>query len=67
MLLVVQSHRAHNLLVDFVRKGILYGNKIKVDIRVFAFHVMLANGEQLLGLPLRQKRKCEITDLYMFL
>ncbi|XP_024977884.1 DNA ligase 6 isoform X3 [Cynara cardunculus var. scolymus] len=34
-----------------------------VDICVFAFDVMFANGEQLLGLPLRQRRKY-LNDLF---
>lgn len=32
-------------------------DNIKVDICVFAFDVMFANGEQLLGFPLRERRK----------
>lgn len=38
-------------------------DNIKVDICVFAFDVMFANGEQLLGVPLRQRRKC-MKDLF---
>ncbi|OMO55604.1 DNA ligase, ATP-dependent [Corchorus capsularis] len=33
-------------------------DKIKVDICIFVFDIMFANGEQLLGFPLRQRRKC---------
>ncbi|KAF5479953.1 hypothetical protein F2P56_000734 [Juglans regia] len=32
-------------------------NSIKVDICVFVFDIMFANGERLLGFPLRQRRK----------
>eukprot|EP00257_Ricinus_communis_P020858 XP_015580202.1 DNA ligase 6 [Ricinus communis] len=38
-------------------------NKIKVQICVFVFDVMFANGEQLLELPLRQRRKY-LKDLF---
>uniref|UniRef100_A0A9I9CY62 DNA ligase n=1 Tax=Cucumis melo TaxID=3656 RepID=A0A9I9CY62_CUCME len=38
-------------------------DSIKVDICVFAFDIMLANGEQLLGLPLRDRRKY-LKDLF---
>ncbi|KAK6279822.1 hypothetical protein POUND7_020089 [Theobroma cacao] len=38
-------------------------NTIKVDICVFVFDIMFANGEQLLGFPLRQRRKC-LKDLF---
>ncbi|XP_022771969.1 DNA ligase 6 isoform X3 [Durio zibethinus] len=39
-------------------------DKIKVDICVFVFDIMFANGEQLLGFPLRQRRKC-LKDLFL--
>ncbi|CAA0839643.1 DNA LIGASE 6 [Striga hermonthica] len=32
-------------------------DKIKVDVCIFVFDIMFANGEQLLNLPLRQRRK----------
>ncbi|KAL3644358.1 hypothetical protein CASFOL_012290 [Castilleja foliolosa] len=38
-------------------------DKIKVDICIFAFDIMFANGEQLLNLPLRQRRKY-LRDLF---
>lgn len=38
-------------------------NKIKVDICVFVFDIMFANGEQLLELPLRQRRQY-LKDLF---
>ncbi|XP_012491347.1 DNA ligase 6 isoform X1 [Gossypium raimondii] len=38
-------------------------DKIKVNICVFVFDIMFANGEQLLGVPLRQRRKC-LKDLF---
>ncbi|XVE81309.1 hypothetical protein DITRI_Ditri15bG0053500 [Diplodiscus trichospermus] len=38
-------------------------DRIKVDICVFVFDIMFANGEQLLGLPLRQRRK-RLKDLF---
>lgn len=38
-------------------------NSIKVDICIFAFDIMFANGEQLLGIPLRQRRKY-LKDLF---
>ncbi|XP_071712903.1 DNA ligase 6 isoform X2 [Rutidosis leptorrhynchoides] len=38
-------------------------DNIKVDICVFVFDVMFANGEQLLSLPLRQRRKY-LKDLF---
>ncbi|KAJ4847523.1 hypothetical protein Tsubulata_003941 [Turnera subulata] len=38
-------------------------NDIKVDICVFVFDIMFANGEQLLGSPLRYRRKC-LKDLF---
>ncbi|CAH1421348.1 unnamed protein product [Lactuca virosa] len=37
-------------------------DNIKVDICVFVFDVMFANGEQLLGFPLRERRKCLFGD-----
>ncbi|XP_057994627.1 DNA ligase 6 isoform X2 [Hevea brasiliensis] len=38
-------------------------NDIKIEICVFVFDIMFANGEHLLGLPLRQRRKC-LKDLF---
>ncbi|KAL3378170.1 hypothetical protein AABB24_004205 [Solanum stoloniferum] len=38
-------------------------DKIKVEICIFVFDVMFANGEQLLNLPLRQRRKY-LKDLF---
>ncbi|KAF3646928.1 putative histone chaperone ASF1B-like [Capsicum annuum] len=38
-------------------------DKIKVDICIFVFDIMFANGEQLLNLPLRQRRKY-LKDLF---
>ncbi|KAK8694450.1 hypothetical protein V6N13_072002 [Hibiscus sabdariffa] len=37
--------------------------KIKVNICVFVFDIMFANGDQLLDVPLRQRRKC-LKDLF---
>ncbi|KAM0032417.1 putative DNA ligase (ATP) [Helianthus debilis subsp. tardiflorus] len=45
------------------KNSVIAVDNIKVDICVFAFDVMLANGEQLLGLPLRQRRKY-LQDLF---
>ncbi|XP_022158502.1 DNA ligase 6-like isoform X2 [Momordica charantia] len=45
-------------------KGLLIAvDSIKVDICIFVFDIMLANGEQLLGLPLRHRRKY-LKDLF---
>ncbi|KAG6777436.1 hypothetical protein POTOM_017257 [Populus tomentosa] len=42
-------------------------NKIKVDICVFVFDIMFANGEQLLELPLRQRRQLlRVSTLTLF-
>ena len=38
-------------------------DRIKVDICVFVLDIMFANGQQLLGFPLRQRRKC-LKDLF---
>ncbi|KAL7101678.1 hypothetical protein ACP275_08G069700 [Erythranthe tilingii] len=38
-------------------------DKIKVDICIFVFDIMFANGEQYLNLPLRQRRK-HLKDLF---
>ncbi|KAM7529810.1 hypothetical protein LguiB_033220 [Lonicera macranthoides] len=38
-------------------------DSIKVDICIYAFDIMFANGEQLLGFPLRQRRKY-LKDLF---
>ncbi|KAK4477671.1 hypothetical protein RD792_016916 [Penstemon davidsonii] len=38
-------------------------DKIKVEICIFVFDIMFANGQQLLDLPLRQRRKC-LKDLF---
>ncbi|KAK1433220.1 hypothetical protein QVD17_10129 [Tagetes erecta] len=45
------------------KNSVIAVDNIKVDICVFAFDVMFANGEQLLGLPLRQRRKY-LSDLF---
>ncbi|GAV87473.1 DNA_ligase_A_M domain-containing protein/DNA_ligase_A_N domain-containing protein/DNA_ligase_A_C domain-containing protein/DRMBL domain-containing protein/Lactamase_B_2 domain-containing protein [Cephalotus follicularis] len=39
------------------KDSIIPADSIKVNICVFAFDIMFANGEQLLGFPLRQRRK----------
>ncbi|KAD4888374.1 hypothetical protein E3N88_20447 [Mikania micrantha] len=45
------------------KNSVIAVSNIKVDVCVFAFDVMFANGEQLLGLPLRQRRKY-LKDLF---
>ncbi|PWA99704.1 DNA LIGASE 6 [Artemisia annua] len=45
------------------KNSVITVDNIKVDVCVFAFDVMFANGEQLLGLPLRQRRKY-LKDLF---
>ncbi|KAJ8567441.1 hypothetical protein K7X08_019649 [Anisodus acutangulus] len=45
------------------KDSIIALDKIKVEICVFVFDIMFANGEQLLNLPLRQRRKC-LKDLF---
>ncbi|KAF8026859.1 hypothetical protein BT93_F3373 [Corymbia citriodora subsp. variegata] len=39
------------------RDSLVSLNSIKVDICIFVFDIMFANGEQLLGFPLRERRK----------
>ncbi|KAJ7975786.1 DNA ligase [Quillaja saponaria] len=43
--------------------SLVSAESIKVDICVFVFDIMFANGEQLLGFPLRQRRKY-LKDLF---
>nr|XP_043615439.1 DNA ligase 6 isoform X2 [Erigeron canadensis] len=45
------------------KNSVIAVDNIKVDVCVFAFDVMFANGEQLLDLPLRQRRKY-LKDLF---
>ncbi|KAK9066931.1 hypothetical protein SSX86_014255 [Deinandra increscens subsp. villosa] len=45
------------------KNSVIAVDNIKVDICVFAFDVMFVNGEQLLGLPLRQRRK-HLNDMF---
>ncbi|XP_029127986.1 DNA ligase 6 [Cajanus cajan] len=40
------------------RDMLITAESIKVDICIFVFDIMFANGEQLLGFPLRLRRKC---------
>ncbi|GER35611.1 DNA ligase [Striga asiatica] len=39
------------------KESLIAVDKIKVDVCIFVFDIMFANGEQLLNLPLRQRRK----------
>ncbi|XP_015169081.1 DNA ligase 1 isoform X3 [Solanum tuberosum] len=45
------------------KDSIIALDKIKVEICIFVFDIMFANGEQLLNLPLRQRRKY-LKDLF---
>ncbi|XVF71531.1 hypothetical protein PTKIN_Ptkin12aG0045500 [Pterospermum kingtungense] len=45
------------------KDSLITADSIKVGICVFVFDIMFANGEQLLGFPLRQRRKC-LKDLF---